>query len=44
MVIADTQNFRIRRVGADGVINAIGGTGVKGFSGDGGPAQRTDQR
>ncbi len=37
--IADTANRRIRRVAAgSGVITTIAGTGVNGFSGDGGPA------
>jgi sugar lactone lactonase YvrE len=35
--IADIQNNRIRRV-AGGIITTIAGTGVGGFSGDGGPA------
>jgi len=35
--IADRGNERIRKVGADGVINTVAGTGVAGFSGDGGP-------
>jgi RHS repeat-associated protein len=38
MYIADWENHRIRRVGTDGVITTIAGTGVQGFSGDGGPA------
>ncbi len=39
LYIADTINHRIRRVDAvTGVINTIAGTGVEGFSGDGGPA------
>ncbi|MEO8026488.1 MAG: hypothetical protein ABI823_08440 [Bryobacteraceae bacterium] len=33
--IADTGNHRVRRVGTDGVIRTIAGTGVQGFSGDG---------
>jgi streptogramin lyase len=37
--ISDTMNFRIRRVdAASGVINTVAGTGVRGFSGDGGRA------
>lgn len=36
--IADTWNFRVRRVSATGVITTVAGTGVIGYSGDGGPA------
>ena len=36
--IADTNNHRIRRVDSSGTITTIAGTGVSGFSGDGGPA------
>jgi sugar lactone lactonase YvrE len=36
--IADTGNNRVRKVGTDGTITTIAGTGVSGFSGDGGPA------
>ena len=36
--IADRYNSRIRCVAPDGIISTIAGTGVVGFSGDGGPA------
>ncbi len=36
--IADMENFRIRRVTPGGIISTIAGTGVSGYSGDGGPA------
>jgi hypothetical protein len=36
--IADRYNSRIRMVSAAGIISTIAGTGVVGFSGDGGPA------
>jgi len=44
-LIADTGNNRIRKVGADGVITTVAGTGVAGFDGDGGAATglRLDQ-
>jgi sugar lactone lactonase YvrE len=39
LLIADYFNHRIRKVNAStGVITTVGGTGVPGFSGDGGPA------
>ncbi len=40
LLIADTGNQRIRRIGTNGIIQTIAGTGVAGFSGDSGPAAR----
>jgi sugar lactone lactonase YvrE len=37
-LIADIDNQRIRKVSASGIITTVAGTGVAGFSGDGGPA------
>lgn len=36
--IADTANYRVRKVSPGGAITTIAGTGAGGFSGDGGPA------
>ncbi len=36
--IADQVNNKVRRVSASGIITTFAGTGVAGFSGDGGPA------
>jgi hypothetical protein len=36
--IADTSNQRIRKVNTSGIITTIAGTGIAGFTGDGGPA------
>lgn len=36
--IADASNYRIRKVNTSGIISTIAGTGVPGFSGDGGAA------
>jgi serine/threonine-protein kinase len=36
--VADTENFRVRRIDAAGVITTFAGTGEWGFAGDGGPA------
>lgn len=38
LLIADQQNYRIRRVTADGVINTVAGSSAYLTSGDGGPA------
>jgi DNA-binding beta-propeller fold protein YncE len=39
LLIADSQNHVIRRVGRDGVITTIAGAGEPGYAGDGGPAR-----
>lgn len=36
--IADQSNHRVRKVDTNGIVTTIAGTGVMGFSGDGGPA------
>jgi len=38
LFVADEQNHRVRRIAPDGTITTIAGTGLPGFSGDGGPA------
>jgi len=38
LYIAEQMSYRIRKVNAMGIINTIAGTGVPGWSGDGGPA------
>ncbi|MGA9069131.1 MAG: hypothetical protein WB424_02680 [Terracidiphilus sp.] len=38
--ISDSTNNRIRKVGTDGIIETIAGTGAAGSSGDGGPARK----
>ncbi|MFZ4789728.1 MAG: PKD domain-containing protein [Candidatus Competibacteraceae bacterium] len=38
VLIADSHNYRIRRVGLDGIITTVAGNGTHGYSGDGGPA------
>ena len=37
-LIADSSNNRVRRVDPDGVITTLAGDGIRGDSGDGGPA------
>lgn len=39
LYIADTGSHHIRRVGADGIITTMVGTGIAVFNGDGGPAR-----
>jgi sugar lactone lactonase YvrE len=38
LYIVDQQNWRIRRIGVDGIITSIAGAGTEGYSGDGGLA------
>ena len=38
LYIADSLNHRIRKVSAGGTITTVAGSGIPGFSGDGGPA------
>lgn len=38
LYIAETASHRVRKVSAKGVITTIAGTGIVGYSGDGGPA------
>jgi sugar lactone lactonase YvrE len=38
LYIADSWNFRLRKVDASGMITTVAGTGINGYSGDGGPA------
>lgn len=38
LYIADTNNFRIRKVDTSGIISTIAGTGAIAYGGDGGPA------
>jgi len=38
LYIADSGNYRVRRVTANGQINTVAGNGLPGFAGDGGPA------
>jgi hypothetical protein len=38
LYLSDTDNHRVRKVSAGGVISTLVGTGFAGFSGDGGPA------
>ncbi len=38
LFIADTDNYRIRKVSSSGIITTVAGNGSSGFGGDGGPA------
>lgn len=38
LLIADTGNHRVRKVGRNGLIRTVAGSGSGGFTGDGGPA------
>ena len=38
LYVTDRDDFRIRRIDAEGIITTIAGTGERGFAGDGGPA------
>ena len=40
--IADTLNYRVRRVSSDGIINTVVGNGNSGFIGDGGQADQAE--
>ena len=41
--LSDAWNYRVRKInGKTGIITTIAGTGKKGFSGDGGPADKAD--
>ena len=40
LLIADTGNHRVRRIGSDGMVETVAGTGTPGFSGDGESATR----
>jgi sugar lactone lactonase YvrE len=38
LIVADTANYRVRRIDSAGTITTIAGNGERGYSGDGGPA------
>jgi hypothetical protein len=41
LFLADYDNYRVRRVGTDGIITTVAGNGTNGFTGDGGLATNT---
>jgi hypothetical protein len=42
LIVADTENARVRRIDPQGIIRTIAGTGRRGYAGDGGPATAAD--
>ncbi|WP_256788074.1 serine/threonine-protein kinase [Frankia sp. AvcI1] len=42
LYIVDKSNQRVRRVDRDGVVTTVAGNGIRGFTGDGGPAIRAE--
>jgi RHS repeat-associated protein len=44
LYIADTYNYRIRKVDTNGIIYTVAGNGTRGYGGDGGPATEAQFR
>jgi len=42
LFIADSENYRVRKVDTNGIITTVAGNGTDGFTGDGGPATNAD--
>jgi len=40
LYVCDTFNHAVRRISSDGIITSVAGTGVEGYSGDGGPGSQ----